>query len=65
MDKLGTESTNGGSRKTYMFVGGKMSLNERQHSITMPPENSKEAVLGNDFMPIPLEPDREEEMVKD
>lgn len=64
MSGLSTESTNGGSRKKYMFVGGGMFLDERQQSITMPPQNSKEAVLGNDFMIIPLEPNREEEMEK-
>lgn len=64
MSDLDKEPTNGGSRKKYMLVGGDMFLDEKQQSITMPPQNSKKAVLGNDFMTIPLEPDREEEMEK-
>ena len=66
MSVLGTESTNGGSRrrKKFKFVGGKICLNERQNTIEMPPQNSKEAVLGNDFMVIQLVPDREEEIDK-
>ena len=66
MSVLGTESTNGGSRrrKKFKFVGGQICLNERQNTIEMPPQNSKEAVLGNDFMVIQLVPDREEEIDK-
>ena len=65
MSVLGTESTNGGSRKKFKFVGGKICLNERQNTIEMPPQNSKEAVLENDFMGvIQLVPDIEEEIDK-
>ena len=66
MSVLGTESTNGGSRrrKKFKFVGGQICLNERQNTIEMPPQNSKEAVLENDFMVIQLVPDREEEIDK-
>ena len=66
MSALRTESTNGDSRRRRKFksVGGQICLNERQNTIDMPPQNSKEAVLGNDFMVIQLVPDREEEMDK-
>ena len=64
MSVLGTESTNGGSRRKFKFVGGQICLNERQNTIEMPPQNSREAVLGDDFMVIQLVPDREEEIDK-
>lgn len=66
MSVLGTESTNGGSRRRkFKFVGGKICLNERQNTIDMPPQNAKEAVLENDFMGvIQLVPDIEEEIDK-
>lgn len=64
MSVRGTESTNGGSRRKFKFVGGQICLNERQNTIEMPPQNSREAVLGDDFMVIQLVPDREEEIDK-
>lgn len=64
MSVRGTESTNGGSRRKIKFVGGQICLNERQNTIEMPPQNSREAVLGDDFMVIQLVPDREEEIDK-
>ena len=64
MSGLSTESTNGGSRRKYRFFTGGMFLYENQRSITMPPKNSREIILGNDFMTIPLEPDKEIEMDK-
>ena len=64
MSALRTESTNGGSRRKFKFVGGQICLNERQNTIEMPPQNSKEAVLGNDFMVIQLVANIEEEIDK-